>query len=122
MLVRGPVAGTREAVRPGVVLWAPLGRPRILDWPTASFSDCIVWRPCADHGRKHDTGGVALRYESGEPASLVLFGEEVVDGADGCVSAKRSAVEPCACGAPPRGCGASPRRVAESVALLPPTS
>ncbi len=106
MLVRGPVAGTREAVRPGVVLWAPLGTPRILDWPTASFPDRIVWRPCADHGRKHDTGDVVLRYESSEPAGLVLLDEEVADGADGCVSAQRVTVKPCACGAPLRGCGA----------------
>jgi hypothetical protein len=106
MLVRGPVAGTREAVRPGVVLWAPSGTPRALDWPTASFSDRIVWRPCADHGRKHDTGDVVLRCENGEPAGLVLLDEEVVNGADGCVSAKRLALEPCACGAPQRSCGA----------------
>ena len=38
LLLRGPVAGTREPVRPGVVLWAPrLGAPRALDWPTGSF-------------------------------------------------------------------------------------
>ncbi len=65
------------------------GTPRALDWPTASFSDRIMWRPCADHGRKHDTGDVVLRCESGEPAGLVLLDEEVADGAGQCVSAPR---------------------------------
>jgi hypothetical protein len=36
--LRGPVAGTQEPVRPGVVLWAlSLGEPRALDWPPGSF-------------------------------------------------------------------------------------
>src|SRR3954447_15670026 len=47
--------------------------------------------------------------------------QEVADGVDHCVSARRAAVKPCAFGAPLCGCGACPRRVAERVALVPST-
>ena len=56
-LLRGPVAGTREPVRPWVVLWMPRrGWTTRLRLARRLPSDRMMWRPGADHGRKHEAG------------------------------------------------------------------
>src|SRR6478672_478108 len=56
-LLGGPVAGTREPVRPWVVLWMPRrGWTTRLRLARRLPSDRMMWRPGADHGRKHEAG------------------------------------------------------------------
>ena len=58
LLHRGPVAGTREPVKPVIREWPRLQRePRAPRLARRSRSDGMMWRHSADHGRKHEPGG-----------------------------------------------------------------